>query len=74
MLNNRAAANGLSDVEITSVDNQAKLTAVGIDNPAKLMVVDLDEVSAATGISKPKLEIMKSDIRNNRFLVGGLQL
>ena len=74
VLNNRAAANGLSDVEITSVDNQAKLTAVGIDNPAKLMVVDLDEVSAATGIAKPKLEIMKSDIKNNRFLVGGLQL
>lgn len=74
VVNNRAVANGLTDVEITSVDNQTKLTAVGIDNPAKLMVVDLGEVSLATGIERNKLETMKADIKTNRFLVGGLQL
>lgn len=74
VLNNRAVANGLTDVEVTSLDNQTKLSAVGIDNPAKLMVVDLGEVSAATGIERTKLETMKADIKTNRFLVGGLQL
>lgn len=72
-LNNRAAANGLVDSEILDVGAQEKLTAVGIDSPAKLVNTDLNEVSAATGVPKAKLELMKEDVLNNRVLFGGPQ-
>ena len=72
-LNNRATANGLVESEILDVGTQEKLTAVGIDSPAKLVNTDLNEVSAATGVPKAKLELMKKDALKNRVLFGGPQ-
>lgn len=72
-LNNRATANGLTDAAILDVEAQEKLTAVGIDSPAKLVSTDLNEVSAATGVPKAKLELMKTDVLNNKILLGGPQ-
>ena len=72
-LNNRAAANGLVESEILDVEAQEKLTAVGIDSPAKLVKTDLNEVSAATGVPKAKLELMRTDALRNRVLLGGPQ-
>ena len=71
--NNSATANGIVESEILDVGAQEKLTAVGIDSPAKLVRTDLDEVSAATGVPKAKLELMKKDALNNRVLLGGPQ-
>ena len=72
-LNNRATANGLVESEMLDVGAQDKLTAAGIDSPAKLVNTDLNEVSAATGIPKAKLDLMKKDVLNNKVLFGGPQ-
>jgi hypothetical protein len=69
MFNERAVANGLDPVDTHVVRNQERLAAAGIDRPGKLLSADLDQVSIATGLSKPTLEVMRRDIEGKRFLM-----
>ena len=67
--NERLVANGLDPVDTRIVRNQERLAAAGIDRPGKLLSADLDQVSIATGLSKPTLEDMRRDIEGKRFLI-----